>query len=66
MIMSITFSKQIEINIFDLQGRIVHSEGAKRNTNSQKVSVTDLVNGIYFIEFVNVDGRTTTGKFIKN
>lgn len=54
------------INIFDLQGRLVVTEQALRNSRSQKLSVTNLNNGIYFIELVKMDGQKTTGKFIKN
>lgn len=54
------------INIFDLQGRLVVTEQAERNSSTQKISVANLNNGIYFIELVKTDGQKTTGKFIKN
>ena len=54
------------INIFDLQGRLVISDQADRNSSTQKISVAHLSNGIYFIELVKIDGQKATGKFIKN
>ncbi len=54
------------INIFDLQGRLVLAEQADRNNRSQKISVANLNNGIYFIELIKTNRQKTTGKFIKN
>lgn len=55
----------IAINVFDLQGRLLLSANALPNTNSQRLSVAHLVNGIYFIELVKEKGQRTTGKFMK-
>ena len=54
------------IDIYDLQGRLVKSEKVIKNESSQKISVSDLVNGLYFIALEKADGQRTTGKFIKN
>ena len=54
------------INIYDLQGRLIMTTQAIKNASTQRVSVSHLVNGIYFIELVKEKGLRSTGKFIKN
>ena len=54
------------INIYDLQGRLIQSEKAIKNESNQKISITNLVSGLYFISLEKSNGQKTTGKFIKN
>ena len=56
----------VAIHIYDLQGRLVQAELPSKNEDVQKISIANLVNGIYFIELEKADGQKTTGKFIKN
>jgi hypothetical protein len=54
-----------EISIYDLQGRVVLTQKANRNTAIQKLNITSLVKGLYFIELKSDKDRTTK-KLIKN
>ncbi|MFL5764632.1 MAG: T9SS type A sorting domain-containing protein [Bacteroidia bacterium] len=54
------------IRVFDLQGRTIIQEAIRTGASRQKISVSELVNGIYLIELQSASGIRATTKFIKN
>lgn len=54
------------INIYDLQGRLLSSEITNKNARSQKINISNLVKGIYFVTLEKEGGERKTGKFIKD
>ena len=55
----------IEIEIFDLVGRRLHSSKIKSFANQITIDVNQLPSGIYFYQIVSEFNRTVTGKFVK-
>ena len=49
------------VQIYDVQGKIVYSS----KLSSKTINVENLNSGIYFINVINVENKTFTGKFIK-
>ena len=68
-VLNINLSNAKDVNtirIYDLQGRTVQSETAMKNATSQKVNVSGLVKGLYFIVLEKANGERVTGRFVKN
>lgn len=53
------------INVFDVQGRLLHSQQVNGNA-VQKVDVSGLTSGFYFVSVESNNGLKVTGKFLKN
>jgi hypothetical protein len=61
-----TTEDAISISIYDLQGRLVQDQKINKNSSIQKLNISFLVNGFYFIELIKNDGSKLTKKIIKN
>jgi uncharacterized repeat protein (TIGR01451 family) len=55
----------ISISVCDLQGRTVRIEKAG-NAGVQKLDISNLVKGLYFVVLESKDGQKMTKKFVKN
>lgn len=68
-VLNINLSNANDVNtirIYDLLGRMVQSETAMKNAASQKVNVSGLVKGLYFVVLEKANGEKVTGRFVKN
>ncbi len=61
--MHLVVSKNIQMDLFDLNGRIVVAK--KLNTGEHHLFVSDLPTGIYIANFTNEEGKKATAKLIK-
>jgi hypothetical protein len=57
--------KQTVITVFDITGQKVMSKSASLNATQEVINVSELNNGVYFLQINNGKG-TNTRKFIKN
>jgi uncharacterized repeat protein (TIGR01451 family) len=56
----------VSIAIYDLQGRVIRNEKVSSGTEVQKLDISQLVKGLYFVVAENAEGQKLTRKFIKN
>ena len=53
------------VAIYDIQGRMISRERTS-NTGVQKLDISNLVKGLYFVVIENTEGQKMTKKFVKN
>jgi hypothetical protein len=56
----------ISISLLDVQGRQISRNMVSRGTAIQKLDITSIKNGFYFVRIEKTDGTMLTKKFIKN
>ncbi|MGB3196856.1 MAG: T9SS type A sorting domain-containing protein, partial [Saprospiraceae bacterium] len=54
------------ISISDIQGKIIRLETKQESTYKHKLNVTELAAGIYLVKVEDQNGKTYTGKMVKN
>ncbi len=62
-VLSMTTSKNIQMDMFDLNGRLLISR--KMTAGDHNIPVSDLPTGVYLANFVNEEGMRATAKVIK-
>ncbi|MCW3103201.1 MAG: hypothetical protein JWO09_1641 [Bacteroidetes bacterium] len=55
----------VSVAIYDLQGRMISRERTG-NAGVQKLDISNLVKGLYFVVIENAEGQKMTKKFVKN
>ncbi len=67
--LTIEFSEQVEnslnIDVIDVQGRILYKKQSEKGIESLKIPVSNWVRGMYFVRLTN-GAKTEISKFIKN
>ena len=60
---SFNLDNDAQVSIFDMTGRKVSE--TKATAGESQINVSELENGVYFVNFRFVDGSTTVSKFVK-
>ncbi|MGK4569340.1 T9SS type A sorting domain-containing protein [Flavobacterium sp. 3HN19-14] len=61
--LNIRATKNVEMTLFDMNGRLVNT--SKLTSGDHAINVSNLNAGVYIANFVNDEGRTATSKIIK-
>ena len=59
-----TDNKPVNISIYDITGRMLQKVSTISSV-TQKISISNLTNGIYFLELMKANGEKSTLKFVK-
>jgi len=62
---SLKLGEILFINIYDIQGRVIQRIDGDNKVLIQQVNISNLLDGIYFMEIINTDGSKKSVRFIK-